>query len=261
MARLAVRFGGGKADRRAEFSIGLLGRLARRANGFLLRHALWERHYAQSKLEDWRIAGRKAPVSALRRNLNMQMADGELATILREIEKRRPCSLLIFGVGNDSILWHEANRGGHTVFLENDPFWQRVIRERHHDLEIVPVRYDTKARRWRDDLANPPPLDLPAEVTSRKWDLIFVDGPAAYTAESPGRVQSIAAASRLVAPDGTVMVHDCVRTAERTISDRLLSHLPVTSQMRSLRCFTGDGEAEEKDLRANGVELPSAHTG
>ncbi len=229
VARLAVRFGNRP---------GTAGTLGQKAHEMLVRHRNWERRFVADGLKAWRETGAISAIRALRRGLNIQMTDAELAHILDALERRRPCAMLVFGMGNDSILWFEANRGGDTVFLEDDPYWNRIIHERHPSLQSVPVVYGTRAADWRRDLADPTALILPQRLTAHPWDLILVDGPAAYTRDSPGRVQSVLAARRLVAPQGAIMVHDCNREAERGICDTILGHLPMASRVGSLRHYS-----------------------
>lgn len=229
LARIAVRFGNRP---------GIAGRLGGRAHSTLVRHRNWERRFVAECLRAWRETGTLSAIRALRRGLNIQMADRELAHVLETLERRRPCALLVFGMGNDSILWFEANRGGDTVFVEDDPYWTKMIHDRHPSLQSVPVVYGTRAIDWRRDAVNPTSLILPQRLTAHPWDLILVDGPAAYTRESPGRVQSIHAARRLVAPQGAILVNDCNREAESRICDMILGHLPLASSTNSLRHYS-----------------------
>jgi 23S rRNA G2069 N7-methylase RlmK/C1962 C5-methylase RlmI len=68
-------------------------------------------------------------------------------------------------------------------------------------------------------------------VSSRRWDVIVIDGPAGhdnhekYTGrEAPGRMKSIYMASKLVAPGGFVFVHDCDRLVEQQYAARYLGN-------------------------------------
>jgi hypothetical protein len=238
-ARLAVRFGGSGDG----FAGSVRGRLARDAHETLVRYRLWERRFAADRLGEWRATRSLRPVRALRRGLNVQMRDGELAHLLETLEARRPCLLLVFGMGNDSVLWCEANRGGQTLFVEDDPYWEAVIRQRHPSIQSQRVVYGTRAAEWRADLARPTPLFLPRTVAGQAWDMVLVDGPAAYTDDSPGRVQSVLAARRVLAPGGSLLVHDCDRRPERAICDALLGHLPRAAQIGGLRHYVRRVEA------------------
>ncbi|MGE0666949.1 MAG: hypothetical protein AB7O49_10375 [Sphingomonadales bacterium] len=242
LARIAVRFG--RMPRgQGEFRPGLLGRLGRFASEFLVRHRAWERRFVSEQLRRWRKTRSIRCVGRLRRGLNIQMHDRELDHILSVLEVKRPCAMLVFGMGNDSILWFEANRGGQTLFVEDDGYWDRVIRERHPSLRSIRVLYGTRAADWRDDIGRAPALLLPAPVGNQCWDIVLVDGPAAYKADKPGRVQSVHAARRLVAQNGAILVHDCDREAERAICGSVLGHMALAGQVHSLRHYIRRPEA------------------
>ncbi len=236
VARIAVRFGR-KPRSRGEFRPGVLGRLGRAANALLVRHRAWERRFVSAQLKEWRETRSLRPIRRLRRGLNIQMHESELNHILSVLEVKRPCAMLVFGMGNDSILWFEANRGGQTVFVEDDGYWDRVIRERHPSLRSVRVLYGTRAADWRGDIERAPALLLPAPVGNQAWDIILVDGPAGYKPEKPGRVQSVLAARRLVADNGAILVHDCDREAESAICGTVLSHMAMAGQVETLRHY------------------------
>ena len=247
LARLAVRFG--KQPRgHGAYRPGFLGKLGKEAHDILIRHRAWERRFIATQLREWRETRTMTPIRRLRRGLNIQMHEQELNHILSALEVKRPCSLLVFGMGNDSILWFEANRGGQTLFVEDDSYWDRVIRERHPSLQSIHVLYGTRAGDWRADLLRQPGLVLPAQVSGHSWDMILVDGPAGWSEEKPGRLQSILAARRLVGGQGTVMVRDCDRQAEQTISASLLGHMVLAGQVQSLRHYVAQADQSQDEF-------------
>jgi glucuronoxylan 4-O-methyltransferase len=65
-------------------------------------------------------------------------------------------------------------------------------------------------------------LRLPAGLAETAWDTIFVDGPAGFDDDSPGRMKSICTAAALARRHGRgeVIVHDCDREVERRCCDR-----------------------------------------
>ena len=81
-------------------------------------------------------------------------------------------------------------------------------------------------------------MRLPEQVTQSRWDVILVDGPAGYTDENPGRMQSIYTASKLIKKGGYVFVHDCHRKVEQVYSDKYLlrknfvPHILINSTLR-----------------------------
>jgi len=158
-----------------------------------------------------RDAGLKAGALA-----SVQMTAAEIFPVLRAIRARPAGSLLVFGCGNDSPLWQKLNANGVTAFIEDDPAWAAATRTRVADATVCVVRYGTKRRQWRQMLRRPAMLamDLPQEIRSRQWDIILVDGPAGYDDRRPGRMKSIYEASRLVAADGKIFLHDAERDVE-----------------------------------------------
>ena len=161
----------------------------------------------------------------------IQMQLPEIRTILEAIRSHTGCSLLVFGCGNNSVMWERINQDGTTAFLEDDLAWAERIRPRLTSARIYLVQYSTKLSDWQSLLNSPNRLEinLPDAVTSRRWDVILVDGPAGYddyekygARESPGRMKSIYMASKLVAPGGVVFVHDCDREIEQHYSARYL---------------------------------------
>jgi glucuronoxylan 4-O-methyltransferase len=150
----------------------------------------------------------------------------EILFVLAAIRARAACKLLVFGAGNDSAMWQRLNRAGRTAFVEDDPTWIRRLAARDRALEIHAVRYPTRMSRWRQLLDAPDQLELalPVAVTAESWDVILVDGPCGNPTpdvDPPGRMCSIVAARRLVAPHGDVFVHDCERDVEREYCARV----------------------------------------
>ena len=133
-----------------------------------------------------------------------------------------PCNFLIFGLGHDASVWSKINQGGRTVFLEDDKEW--ITKFENQDLEIYNVQYDTLAKNHEDigfDSAKLK-LDLPKEITSTTWDVVFVDGPLGHNPprpyNGPGRMKSIAAAHDLVKEGGLCIIDDMGRLIEKKYS-------------------------------------------
>lgn len=129
--------------------------------------------------------------------------------------------VLVFGCGNDSVMWAAMNPRGRTLFLENHPKWRAQIKERQPQLEIESIDYG--ARTVADSLPleeaeltafPPPPL-----LTERAWDVILVDSPMGSRDHMPGRSLSIYWASRVARPTTHVFIDDYRRAIERTYAD------------------------------------------
>ena len=172
---------------------------------------------------------------------DIQLQPSELRPIIKEISARPGCSLLVFGCGNDSVLWERANRDGTTAFLEDDPEWLKLVRARLTKAEAHLVRYGTKRSDWAALLNSPDRLrlDLPAEISSRRWEVVLVDGPAGFDDEQPGRMKSIFAAAELVAPGGCVFVHDCDRQVEREYAARYLGNHRLFIEVKGRSILNG----------------------
>lgn len=152
----------------------------------------------------------------------VQLTANEMRPIVDALRERPGASLLVFGCGNDSPFWESVNAGGTTSFLENDPAWAETARKELRAAKVHLVAYDTVQAQWWRLLYRPASLamTLPDEIRTRQWDVIFIDGPAGYRADMPGRMQSIYEASRLVAKGGVIFLHDAERRAERAYAMR-----------------------------------------
>lgn len=158
---------------------------------------------------------------------------------------RAPCDLLVFGVGRDSTLWLDANRGGRTAFLEDVAEWADYARREIPGIRVHAVRYRTLRIFWHILKHLPERLmmrGLPREVTEREWDVVLVDAPRGTRWYRPGRMKSIYTASVLADPSGgDVFVHDCHRRVEREASDRFLGSGRLVAQAGSMRHYRLDG--------------------
>jgi len=129
-----------------------------------------------------------------------------------------PCNFLVFGLGEDAYIWQEINKEGRTVFLEDDKGW--INKFDNKALEIYLVKYDTRAEDHINIGFNIEKLkmNLPEEIISTKWDVIFVDGPLGHNPprpyKGPGRMKSIYAAHRLLKEGGTCIIDDMGREIE-----------------------------------------------
>lgn len=164
---------------------------------------------------------------------DIQLSHLEVQTIIKEIKKKRNCSLLVFGCGNDSVLWEKTNARGTTAFIEDNAHWANVARAQLQRSEVHVVNYESRQADWLHWLDQPDKLkmDLPDEVRSHRWDVILVDGPAGEHGERPGRMKSIYAASGLVAP-----VDACsstIATAPPRTRSRHATSVPIGWRSRS----------------------------
>uniref|UniRef100_A0A5B7B9W1 Putative glucuronoxylan 4-O-methyltransferase 1-like n=1 Tax=Davidia involucrata TaxID=16924 RepID=A0A5B7B9W1_DAVIN len=152
-----------------------------------------------------------------------------------------PCNFLVFGLGHDSLMWTSFNPGGTTLFLEEDIRWIHRILRNGPTLRVHDVHYSTHLSEADELLSSyksvphclPPDVrlhgntrcklalsDLPDEVYNKEWDVIMIDAPRGYFAETPGRMAAIFSAAVMararVSPGVThVILHDVNRKVER----------------------------------------------
>jgi hypothetical protein len=173
----------------------------------------------------------------------------EYSYLTHLIASREGVNLLVFGVGNDSGLWLLANQEGRTLFLEDSVAWLNQVRSKLQNIEILPVRYDTRRSEWRELLAGDPAalaMALPEKVTAFPWDVIFVDAPRGFSDDCPGRMKSIYTAALLAGRrEGVdVIVHDCDRAVERAYCDRFLAEHRLIKEFERTRHYrTGPAPA------------------
>ena len=129
------------------------------------------------------------------------------------------------------------------VRLYDDAEWAAATRARLRTATVHPVRYGTRQSAWRALLRQSAALSmtLPDEIRSRRWDVILVDGPAGYNDDMPGRMKSIYEASRLIAPGGTVFVHDCERPVEAAYCARYLRKGRLRVEVKGRALLRGYG--------------------
>lgn len=175
----------------------------------------------------------------MRRVNGIQLSAPELRTIALTVRRKAPCRFLIFGFGNDAPFWMRLNRRGTTVFLEDDEEWLRQSVRRNPEATVHYVAYETLRPQWRVLLDAPDSLvmKLPEMVEGTRWDVILVDAPTGWSDATPGRMKSIYLASRLVATDGDVFVHDCDREVERAYCDRFLHADNLVAEIKLLRHY------------------------
>ncbi|KAH6820594.1 glucuronoxylan 4-O-methyltransferase-like protein [Perilla frutescens var. hirtella] len=183
----------------------------------------------------------------------------EISVTSRILDKKSPCSFLVFGLGHDSLMWHSLNNGGRTIFLEEDESWIEQIKRRFPMLESYHVTYESKVNQANDlmqvgkgpectAVADPrysmcqlALKGLPAEVYDIEWDLIMVDAPTGYHDEAPGRMAAIYTAGMMARNRRSgvtnVFVHDVNREVEDNFSREFLCEGYLKKQEGRLRHF------------------------
>jgi uncharacterized protein (TIGR01627 family) len=174
-------------------------------------------------------------ISVMRRLNNILLSAEQLKYISMIVKRKAPCKLLIFGLGNDSVFWFKLNRGGITIFLENNEKWLQRITKRSKGIAAFLVDYNTQRADWEMLLKSPSLLDmtLPNEVREKDWDVIIVDAPAGYNDQTPGRMKSIYMSSSLAKNSGDIFVHDCNRVVEDVYCSKYLKKENLKAEIKA----------------------------
>ena len=155
------------------------------------------------------------------------MSIGEASLIAETILSRKNSDLLIFGVGNDSSLWIDLN-DGETAFIEDSYEWITTVKKKTPDINVFHIDYPRRIEEWEYLLEHTEELKIPIPqlISCKKWDIIFVDAPLGNYKKNnknvPGRMYSIYMASKLIADDGIILVHDCSRKIENAYSNKFI---------------------------------------
>jgi len=126
-------------------------------------------------------------------------------------------NLLVFGVGNDSLLLSRMTTGT-VLFLENSELLIEKVAQQHKELLRLIMRVEYTNTTVTECIKSDPlrmvevgrlfVLPGRAETLRNKWDMIIVDGPEGFSGEKVGRVQSLFAASQVIKQAGGIIVVD-----------------------------------------------------
>lgn len=171
-------------------------------------------------------AGRQFLNDVFQRHYNgkIQMSPSQIEAVSSAILSRGPdCNLLVFGLGNDSALWHAVNAQGYTLFIEDVPEWIAKVKAVQPDLQVDSVSYQgtTVGSALLDPVRTIRDAEVPQVLRQREWDVIIIDGPMGYAPQLPGRSRPICWAKQLAKPSTHIFVDDYDRELERTYVDFL----------------------------------------
>ena len=169
-----------------------------------------------------------------------QMSHAKIEMIAGAISNRSPgCNLLVFGLGNDSPLWHNLNHAGHTLFVENNKEWMERIVPANPFLNVMFCDYTPVT--VRRSLASPISVlrkaRPPEKLLEHPWHVIIIDAPNGNRPHQPGRALPIAWAAQLAKTDTHVFLDDYNRDVERTFANFLL----VTTQRPNFVALEREG--------------------
>lgn len=180
--------------------------------------------FARPSIELARLWPLHFNISVMRRLNEIMLSAEQLQAIAMTVKAKAPCKLLVFGLGNDSLFWLKLNRGGVTIFLEDNNDWFQKITNRSKKLIAFLVNYDTRINDWKILLESPSlmEMNLPNNIAKEEWDIILVDAPEGWNNQTPGRMKSIYLSSKLIKNSGEIFVHDCDREVEDIYSNKFL---------------------------------------
>ncbi len=163
-------------------------------------------------------------ISVMRKVNGIQLTAAHLSAIAVCVKDKAPSKLLVFGLGNDSLFWLRLNRGGVTLFLEENGNWFHQMMKKSKEVTAFLVKYNTQISDWRMLLEHQSLLKmtLPNEVVKEKWDIIIIDAPEGWNDQTTGRMKSIYQSSRLIKKSGDIFVHDCNREVEDVYCNKFL---------------------------------------
>ncbi|KFK40017.1 hypothetical protein AALP_AA3G319200 [Arabis alpina] len=183
---------------------------------------------------------------------NTSMSFLEISTVVSSITPNS--NLLIFGLTHESLLWRSINFQGRTVFIDENPYTVSKFEQNNPGVEAYDVVYSTKVSQAKKLLSyyktrpECKPVqnllfsdcklginDLPNFVYEIDWDVILIDGPRGYEADSPGRMAPIFTSAVLAKSKSSdknknnnnkkktdVFVHEFGRKLERVYSEEFL---------------------------------------
>jgi len=162
--------------------------------------------FAWASVESVRLWPSYFNILVMRKLNQILLSPEQLKIISTTIKKMAPCKLLVFGLGNDSVFWSRLNRGGITIFLEDDEDWLQTITKKSIGITAFLVNYNTKRKDWKMLLEYPSLLNmtLSDDVEKEEWDVIIVDAPSGSNDQTPGRMKSIFLSSRLIKNSGDI---------------------------------------------------------
>lgn len=166
-----------------------------------------------------------------------QISDSQATQILTYLKQssaangKANTNFLVFGTGHDTPWWRQQLQSlGQITFIEDNPEWLTDA-----DKDVTVVKYSTQQQMLEaasndqlKQMAASQPLAVPPQITGKKYDVILVDAPRGWPSDSndgpagPGRLQSLALATKLIKPGGTIVVDDWQRPMERRMADVLL---------------------------------------
>lgn len=162
-------------------------------------------------------------------NLNIQLSRFQAQAISMAITSRPKCNLLVFGVGNDSLLWKDINSKGKTVFLETSAEWMATVKEWDQSLDCRLLEcYDLTVKKSLESNVDLSAYDMPSVFSEAEWDVILIDAPPGYKDSDPRRALAIYWSSKASSSSTHIFVDDYERPLESMYADKFILNRPNT---------------------------------
>ena len=134
-------------------------------------------------------------------NKNIQICKDVINDVFSNIQSNT--KMLVFGLGYDSKMWYEGNNKN-TYFVENNDEYIRLNEKDIPSTNIIKYDYRTTCQtsvKLTDDEINA--FVIPDKLLQlAPFDIIIIDGPCGYDANTPGRLIPCYWATLLSKPPG-----------------------------------------------------------
>jgi hypothetical protein len=160
---------------------------------------------------------------------DIQIHTNVIGDILDECEGKN-VRMLVFGLGNDSNLWHNVTNKN-TTFVEDDIHYINT----NTDKNVIHYKYSniTVCKSYTMTIEDIHKYPIPEELLNlAPFDIIIIDGPRGYKEDHPGRLLPIYWSKYYLSKTGTIIyVDDSKRELEskcieRFLSDNRVKHFP-----------------------------------
>lgn len=155
-----------------------------------------------------------------------QMSLKEYMKICEVIKEKSPCNILVYGLGNDSFLYHFINKNGYTLFIEDNKEWIEKIGEKYGYLNYEYFNFPTTVgkslfTKFSSTISTP-------FINQKDWDIIIVDGPSGYDKDNPGTeipIKESANHFKSSSKNIDVFIHDINRVLENSACNKFFENI------------------------------------
>jgi hypothetical protein len=154
-------------------------------------------------------------------NKNIQTSKEVMRIILSHLSKMQNPKMLVFGLGYDSQLWFNATNKN-TFFIEDNKTYIDLCKNKIPLTNVCHFVYNTKVKFGIPNNLNSvsPPQHI---IKNAPYDAIFIDGPAGYDDEKPGRTLPMFWCNQLCAKGGLIFIDDSNRKLEKQCIEKFFT--------------------------------------